>query len=159
MTTRLNQPNPNPNLQVLLVDDDEVDVELIRRAFEKTDIQVPLFWAVDGQDGIEFLKQQHSDLNRPPFIVLLDLNMPLMNGIEFLDELRKDSGLSDTIVFALTTSDNDRDIVAAYDRNVAGYLVKSKVGDDFSGILEMIAVYGKYVEFPADHLSALKSSR
>lgn len=147
----------NSKLQILLVDDDDVDAELIHRAFRKTGIDIPLHRSVNGQEGLEFLREQMENSHGAAFIVLLDLNMPLMGGIEFLDELRSDDLLGDTIVFALTTSDNDRDIVAAYDRNVAGYLVKSKVGDDFSGVMEMIEVYGKFVRFRTERQDALEA--
>ena len=62
-----------------------------------------------------------------PLLILLDLNMPLMNGIQFLEQLRSDESLKDSIVFVLTTSNDERDKMAAYEYNVAGYLVKSRV--------------------------------
>lgn len=83
-----------------------------------------------------------------PYLILLDLNMPRMNGIEFLEEVRKDADLRDSIIFVLTTSDDDRDKVAAYDKNVAGYIVKAKAGEDFLKLIEMLDNYLTFVEFP-----------
>src|SRR5580692_5021301 len=96
---------------ILLVDDDEIDVMNVRRAFEKGKIENPLFHAGDGLTALEML---HGDeIPRERRLVLLDLNMPRMNGIEFLRELRADPALERTAVVVLTTSDAERDQVEA----------------------------------------------
>ena len=81
-------------------------------------------------------------------MVLLDINMPRMNGIEFLEALRADPKLSRTIVFVLTTSDREEDKVAAYEHHVAGYILKSRAGEDFLEVIKLLRVYWRLVEFP-----------
>ena len=107
---------------ILLVDDDEIDVMNVRRAFEKAKIENPLFHAEDGLAALEMLRDGTVPKHRR--LVLLDLNMPRMNGIEFLRELREDPELHGTAVVVLTTSDEERDRIEAYHFHVAGYLVK-----------------------------------
>ncbi len=109
-------------INILLVDDDEIDVMNVRRAFEKGKIENPLFHAEDGLAALEMLRDGTVPKHRR--LVLLDLNMPRMNGIEFLRELRHDPELHGTAVVVLTTSDEERDRLQAYEFHVAGYLVK-----------------------------------
>lgn len=109
-------------LNILLVEDDEVAVMNVRRAFRKANISNPLFVAGDGVEALEMLRGGEVPLSGR--LVLLDLNMPRMNGIEFLRELRADPELSRTPVVVLTTSDAERDKVEAYNLNAAGYLLK-----------------------------------
>jgi CheY-like chemotaxis protein len=109
-------------LNILLVEDDQVDVMNVRRAFEKNRIANPLFVAGDGIEALEMLRSARVPATRR--IILLDLNMPRMTGIEFLRELRKESAFMHTPVVVLTTSNDDRDKIDAYNLNVAGYLIK-----------------------------------
>lgn len=133
-------------LNIMLVEDDQVDVMNVRRAFEKNRIANPLFVAGDGIEALEMLRGGQVPLSRR--IVLLDLNMPRMTGIEFLRELRKDSRLMHTPVVILTTSNDDRDKIEAYNLNVAGYLLKPVT---FIHFVELMATLNKYwtlVELP-----------
>lgn len=133
-------------LNILLVDDDEVDVMNVKRAFAKAHITNPLFVAGDGLQALEKLRANDFPCDRR--LVLLDLNMPRMNGIEFLRELRKDPELHATPVVVLTTSDDERDKVDAYGMNVAGYLLKPVT---FASFVEIMAALNKYwtlVEMP-----------
>ncbi len=107
---------------ILLVDDDEIGVVNARRAFEKGGIESPLFYAADGRAALDMLRGNALPAERR--LVLLDLNMPRMNGIEFLRELRADSTLRSTSVVMLTTSDAARDRIEAYGLHVAGFLLK-----------------------------------
>ena len=133
-------------LNILVVDDDEVDVMNVRRAFKKSNIGNPLFVAGDGIEALELLRGgKVPAANR---LVLLDLNMPRMNGIEFLRELREDPALKSTPVVVLTTSNDTRDKVEAFNLNVAGYLTKPVT---FSNFVEVMATLNKYwmlVEMP-----------
>ena len=126
-------------LHILLVEDDEVDVMNVRRSFDKNKITNPLYVAFNGIQGLEMLRTGEVPKNRR--LVLLDLNMPRMNGIEFLRELRKDSELRAIPVVVLTTSDAEKDKVEAFDLNVAGYLVKPVT---FPGFAELMATLNKY---------------
>src|SRR5512142_2167408 len=113
---------PDRTLNLVLVEDDEIDVMNVRRALERAHVTNPLFIANNGLEALELLRGPQVPRERR--LVLLDLNMPKMNGIEFLRELRKDPALHHTPVVVLTTSDDERDKVQAYDLNVAGYLLK-----------------------------------
>ena len=126
-------------LHILLVEDDEVDVMNVRRSFDKNKITNPLYVAFNGIQALEMLRTGEVPKNRR--LVLLDLNMPRMNGIEFLRELRKDSDLRAIPVVVLTTSDAEKDKIEAFDLNVAGYLVKPVT---FPGFAELMATLNKY---------------
>ena len=133
-------------LNILLVEDDQVDVMNVKRAFDRNRIGNPLYIAEDGIRALEVLRG--TGMPRERRIVLLDLNMPRMNGIEFLKELRADPDLHMTPVVVLTTSDDERDKISAYDLNVAGYLLKPVT---FANFVEVMAALNKYwtlVEFP-----------
>ena len=133
-------------LNVLLVEDDEVDVMNVKRAFEKNHITNPLFVAGNGVEALEKLRGDDIPKNRR--IVLLDLNMPRMNGLEFLRELRRDRELCATPVVVLTTSNDDRDKMRAYDLNIAGYLVKPVTFSGFSELMVALNKYWTLVELP-----------
>ncbi|HMN31671.1 MAG TPA: response regulator [Caldilineaceae bacterium] len=138
-------------IQVLLVEDDEVEAEAILRAVRKHQLPLSITIATDGLEALNLLKTgQSGALPLHPHITLLDLNMPRMTGLEFLDAIRQDAGLRRSIVFVLTTSNRDEDKIAAYDRNVAGYLVKSRLGDDFSRLTDLLDIYWQVVEFPPE---------
>ena len=124
---------------ILLVEDDDLDVMNVRRAFAKGNIKNPLFHAEDGLVALEMLRNGTIPAARR--LVLLDLNMPRMNGIEFLRELRADPALRGTSVVVLTTSDEERDRIEAYDFHVAGYLVKP-VG--FVAFVDLIITLNRY---------------
>lgn len=140
---------PNQQLQIIVIDDDVDVANLILRALNRTGLNAHMHTASNGREGLDLLGRLRSTVDCPNFLVLLDFDMPVLNGIEFLDELRSHPDLGNTVVFALTASDDERDIAAAYDRNIAGYLQKSEIGSDFSGVVQMIDVFSKYVAFPS----------
>ena len=126
----------------LLVEDDEVDVITIKRAFKKANIINSLHVAGNGLEALDLLRGENGQKKlKQPLIVLLDLNMPKMNGLEFLTEIRKDDELKSLPVVILTSSANDEDIVKAYGNNVAGYLLKPVGMEQF---VEKMAILGKY---------------
>lgn len=134
-----------PNPIVMVVEDDIVDLEQVKRGIAKRGLSYDIHAMQDGRNALEFLRGDTLSLSeRENLIVFLDINMPGMNGHQFLDELRADEQLRRTIVFVLTTSDHARDKSKAYDRNVAGYFVKSNV----EGLLDTVALYAENVEFP-----------
>ena len=133
-------------LNILLVEDDEVDVMNVRRAFDRNRITNPLFVAPDGVEGLRMLRA--NEVPRDRRIVLLDLNMPRMNGIEFLRELRADPALAHTPVIVLTTSDDERDKINAYNLNVAGYLLKPVTFVNFVEVMAALNKYWTLVELP-----------
>jgi CheY-like chemotaxis protein len=136
----------NKILNILLVEDDKIDVMNVRRAFERNKIANPMFVANNGLEALELLRSGTIPLKNR--LVLLDINMPKMNGIEFLRELRADAELRPTCVVVLTTSNEERDRVDAYKLNVAGYLLKPVT---FASFVEAMAALNKYwtlVEMP-----------
>lgn len=133
-------------LNILLVEDDEVDVMNVRRAFHKNHITNPLYVAGDGIAALEQLRG--GAIPRDRRLVLLDLNMPRMNGIEFLRELRRDPELAHTPVVVLTTSNEERDKVDAYGLNVAGYLLKPVTFTNFCEVMTALNKYWTLVEMP-----------
>lgn len=135
---------------ILLIDDDDIEAEGIQRAFRKSSIKSSIFRARHGIEALELLRSSKIE---QPYIILLDINMPMMNGIEFLKEIRMDKHLSTSIVFILTTSNNQNDIASAYQEQVAGYLVKSKLDSQFTSLIELLTHYSKVIEFPPSNTS------
>ncbi|HET9263741.1 MAG TPA: response regulator [Vicinamibacterales bacterium] len=133
-------------LNILLVEDDQVDVMNVRRAFDKNRITNPLYVAGDGIEALSMLRSAKVPPARR--IILLDLNMPRMNGIEFLRELRNDPALGLTPVVVLTTSNDERDKIDAFNLNVAGYLVKPVTFINFVEVMAALNKYWTLVEFP-----------
>ena len=133
-------------LNILLVDDDEVDVMTVKRAFSRTNITNKLYVATDGIDALNMLRSDGIPPSRR--LVLLDLNMPRMSGIEVLRELRADPVLHAITVIVLTTSNEDRDRVEAYQLNVAGYLLKPVTFHAFADVMATLNKYWTLMEMP-----------
>jgi CheY-like chemotaxis protein len=133
-------------LNILLVDDDEVDVMTVKRAFSKANIANKLFVATDGIEALGMLRSDGVPLQRR--LVLLDLNMPRMSGIEVLREIRADPALQALTVIVLTTSNEDRDRVEAYRLNVAGYLLKPVTFHAFADVMSTLNKYWTLMEMP-----------
>jgi CheY-like chemotaxis protein len=134
------------SLNILLVEDDEVDVMNVQRAFKKNNITNPLVTAGNGLEALQILRGDQFPKDHR--LVLLDLNMPRMNGIEFLKEVRADPQLRSLAVVVLTTSRDERDRVEAYNLNVAGYLVKPVGFPDFADLMATLNKYWTLVELP-----------
>jgi len=130
---------------LLLVEDDDVDAMGVARALKKRRIANPLLRARDGIEALELLRGGKVP---KPFLILLDLNMPRMGGLELIQTLRADEVLNDAVVFVLTTSKSDEDMASAYRAHVAGYIVKSEIGNRFSDLVEMLDAYWQVVELP-----------
>jgi len=140
---------PNKLLTILLVDDDDVACESVMRSFKKNGIPFPITTAGDGVEALEILRGKHKEKTIGPHtVILLDLNMPRMNGFEFLAEIRQDASLASSIIFVLTTSDSDSDRIRAYEDNIAGYMIKSAVGPQFSKLASLLVGYNQSVELP-----------
>lgn len=129
-------------LTIFLIDDDDVACEAVVRSFRKHEIPFPIVTAGDGAEALEILRGQHPHKKLiGPIIILLDLNMPRMNGFEFLQALRADPALSSHVVFVLTTSNDDGDRTRAYADHIAGYMVKSLVGPQFGKLASLLLGY------------------
>lgn len=136
-------------VSILLIEDDPIDVMAMKRGMKKHRVLNTLVVAENGAVGLEILRGQSSECKlSAPFVVLLDINMPVMNGLEFLKELRADTSIQATTVFVLTSSGHEKDIVSAYRQHVAGYILKQNLGDACVHIVEMLKAYWRIVELP-----------
>lgn len=134
------------NNRILLIEDDDVDAMTLERALSDLKISYQLDRVTNGEEGLNFL---HNPANPRPGIILLDINMPRMNGIEFLVELRMNAALKAIPVIILTTSQEEIDRLAAFDKNVAGYMVKPVDYLQFVKIVEIICNYWSHNQLPA----------
>jgi len=136
-------------VNILLVEDDEIDVKAFKRAFGKLNITNPLHVVRDGQEAWDYLTEcfDRRDLHTPS-LVILDINMPRMNGLELLQKIRGDERMRQLIVFMLTTSNDEKDKFKAYDLNVAGYMLKTDMGRGFQRAIELVDNYWRVIEFP-----------
>lgn len=114
------------NSAILIVDDDEIDRENIKRAFEKNSVKNTLIYAKDGYEAYGILTGENGYQKLPatPLVIILDINMPKMNGFEFLRKVRENTSIHIPHVFILTTSDNEQDIIEANQYNISGYMCK-----------------------------------
>jgi CheY-like chemotaxis protein len=137
---------PLSSVHLILVEDDDVDAEYVVRVLRRSGIGAPVTLFHDGLEAIEALRgPARAVLATRPLMILLDLNMPRLNGFEFLDLLRQDPELNSSVVFILTQSERSEDITAAYDRQVAGYLVKSNLGENYSLLPQLLVTYCRLV--------------
>ena len=138
------------SVNFLLVEDDEVDIQALKRAFSQMKISNPVVIANNGLEALDCLRGENGrEKLQQPYLILLDLNMPKMNGLEFLQALRADAELKKSIVFVLTTSNDEQDRLQAYDLNVAGYIVKADASNSFKEAVGFLNMYWNLVEFPA----------
>ncbi|GFM30095.1 response regulator [Novosphingobium sp. PY1] len=134
---------------VLIVDDDDVAIEGVLRSFRKHHVPCKTLTAGDGSEALAVLSGDHPDKKlTTPVIVLLDLNMPRMDGFQFLEAVRADTRLRRTVIFVLSTSSRDQDRCRAYNEQVAGYMVKSEVGPQFARLAEFMTKYTLTQELP-----------
>lgn len=129
-------------LHVLLVDDDEIDIKNVQRAFKRHNITNPLYIARDGVEALQILQgKTECQLPHSRLLLLIDLNMPRMNGLELLRAIRSDKRLRRLPAVVLTTSDDEQDKVEAYNLNVAGYIVKPVT---FAAFADTMAALDRY---------------
>lgn len=122
----------------MLIEDDDVDVMTVKRALKDLKVTNELVPMGDGEEAIEYLKSEGAV---KPCIVLLDLNMPKMDGTEFLKIVKEDSALKKIPVVILTTSSSDRDVIESFELGAAGYMVKSI---DYEKFVETIQTIDRY---------------
>lgn len=128
---------------ILLVEDEPADANLVRSALKTNKVFCTLYHELDGVNALAFLRRQgelYKDKPQPD-LILLDLNMPRMNGKEFLAEIKKDPVLSVIPVVVLTTSDVERDVVASYKLGAAGYITKPVDMDEFTTAMRHLLEY------------------
>jgi CheY-like chemotaxis protein len=130
---------------VLLVEDDSVDAMTVKRAFKDLRVMNPLTHRIDGEEALEYLRDKSSE---KPCVILLDLNMPKMNGIEFLKVVKADDVLKRIPVIVLTTSKEECDIMDSFKLSVAGYIVKPVNYTKFVETIRTIDLYWTLSELP-----------
>jgi CheY-like chemotaxis protein len=133
---------------VLLVEDDSIDAMTVQRAFRDLKVTNPLKRTTNGEEALTYLRDPAND---KPCLILLDLNMPRMNGIEFLGVAKVDSSLKEIPVIVLTTSSEERDIVESYRLSVAGYIIKPVDYMKFLDVIRTIQAYWSLSQFPVCH--------
>ena len=136
-------------LDILLIDDDVVDQEAVRRALNSSSLKFRLSVASNGLEGLEALHGIDRSMTSGKLpLILLDLNMPRMNGFEFLKELRAHPELESAVVFVLSTSQRDEDVKVSYEYGVAGYVSKNSMAADFTLLGQFLHSYWRLVHFP-----------
>jgi len=140
---------------IFLVDDDELEIEAMKRALNSGNLnnKFKLNFFMDGEAVINRLEGidnsiEETDKNNIPHIMILDLNMPKVDGFEVLDRIRNNHKLKSMVIFILSTSRNTKEIKRAYSKNVAGYLVKEEMGKQYEKLSELLETYSNTVALP-----------
>ncbi len=123
---------------ILLVEDDDVDAMTTKRALNEINVTNELIHRVDGEDGLDYLRQ---NIAHKPCVILLDLNMPRMNGFEFLKHIKENETFKKIPVVVLTTSDADQNIVESFELGVAGYITKPVDYKQFVDAIRTVNMY------------------
>jgi len=133
------------NKPLLLVEDDQVDVMTIKRALKEIHVANPGVHMENGEDAINYLREPG---NERPCIILLDLNMPVMSGLEFLQVVKNDEALRRFPVIVLTTSEEQQDKLNSFNLGVAGYMAKPVDYRQFVEVMRSINLYWTISELP-----------
>jgi CheY-like chemotaxis protein len=123
---------------ILLVEDDFVDASTAKQALQDLKVRNPIIHKTDGEEALEYLKDQNND---KPAMILLDLNMPRISGIELLQIMKTDAELQQIPVVALTVSKYEQDKLDTFDFGVAGYVIKAVDYDAFLRAMDIIIQY------------------
>ena len=132
-------------LPILLVEDDDADAIITRRALGDLKVPNKLVHKVDGEDALQYL---HDKANQRPCAILLDINMPRMNGLDFLSVIKADESLKKIPVMILTTSDAEKDVARSYDLGAAGYITKPVDYKEFVEAMRTVDLYWSLCRMP-----------
>jgi CheY-like chemotaxis protein len=133
------------NRPILLVEDDQVDKMTVVRALKEIHVTNPLVHRENGEEAVHYLQDPASE---KPCIILLDLNMPIMNGTEFLKAVKNDDKLKRIPIVVLTTSEEQQDKINSFDLGVAGYMAKPVDYRQFVEVMRSIDAYWTISEMP-----------
>lgn len=137
-------------MTILLVEDNDLDIELFKRGLKRFGISHPLVIARDGEEALRILDVNLNEQTiAHPFVVLLDINMPRMNGHEFLEAIRASEEFKSLRVFVFTTSENKKDVDLAYQQNVSGYIVKPNSSAELVEVLRRLHEFWTLCEDPS----------
>ena len=138
-------------MNVLVVEDNEDDVMIIKRAMRKSEFKCDLYFAYDGEQALDFLHRQGEFDDAPkPDLVLLDLKLPKANGLEVLADIKQDERLRRIPVIVLTNSERDEDMVRAYDSGAASYMTKPVDSKDFERLIQTVQEYWRIARLPTE---------
>ncbi len=142
----------NPEvMKVLVVEDNPNDVAIIKRAMRKSDVKCELYFARDGAEALDFLYQQGDFEDAPrPDLILLDLNLPKIKGLEVLAKIKADEHLRRLPVIVLTISEREEDMVKAYDSGAASYMTKPVDSKDFERLIQTVQDYWQIARVPPE---------
>ncbi|MBT4398093.1 MAG: response regulator [Candidatus Cloacimonetes bacterium] len=132
-------------ISILLAEDDKVDAMTVKRALRDINVTNPLIIVENGEEALAFLRDVS---NQKPGLILLDLNMPKMNGIEFLEIAKKEEDIKRIPVVVLTTSQEDKDKMDSFNLGVAGYMIKPVDYMQFVEVVKTIHLYWSLSEIP-----------
>ncbi|MCG6882320.1 MAG: response regulator [Silicimonas sp.] len=136
-------------MNILLVEDNDLDVEILERGLRKMGASGALVRTRDGVEALTLLREDARKQRLPrPFVIMLDINMPRMNGHEFLETLRGDDAVRDARVFVFTTSDSKKDVCQAYRNNANGYIVKPNSSSELQDVLSALQNFWSACENP-----------
>ena len=129
---------------ILLLEDDDVDAKILERTFQNLNIPNSIIRAKNGVEGLEIL----SECDELPFLIFLDLNMPKMNGLEFLKKVKEDPSIKTIPIIVLTTSDNENDVKTSFERGANGFMIKSSDFNEFMQTVKKIEDYWRASKMP-----------
>ena len=154
----MSEKQPVKIIDVLLVDDNDDDIEIALRTFKKSKTQNRIHVVHDGQEALAFLRHESGfsdeEEHPTPNVILLDISMPKMNGFEFLAAVKKDPLYAYIPVLMLTSSRNEKDVLASFRAGAAGYISKPVSGEDFTGIVDALNDFWRLTRLPQKQNSA-----
>lgn len=125
-------------IRILLVEDNPADIELVREAFEESTIANAIEVIEDGAEAVEYLMARKGDRAALPDIVLLDINLPHISGLDILRQIKETEGLKLVPVIMLTSSEDDKDILSSYENYCSGFITKPVDVDEFVDLVSRI---------------------
>ncbi|MFH1371774.1 MAG: response regulator [Planctomycetota bacterium] len=134
---------------IMLIEDDSVDAMTVRRAMRELHINNSMVHCLDGEDGLKYLTDPETE---KPFVILLDLNMPKMSGIEFLKAVKTYPELKRIPIVVLTTSKEKRDVLDSFELGAAGYMIKPVDYAKFTDVINTVMLYWSLSELPRQKL-------
>jgi CheY-like chemotaxis protein len=136
-------------MKVLVVEDDDNDVLIIKRAMRKSEFKCELYFAGDGEEAQDFLHRRKDFADAPrPDLILLDLKLPKASGLEVLANIKEDERLRRIPVIVLTNSDREEDMVRSYDSGAASYMTKPVDSKDFERLIQTVQEYWRIARVP-----------